>query len=105
MNDVLLDYLDSFCMAYLDNILIYSKDPQEHTRHVDMVLARLLEAGLQVDIKKYEFNVIRTRYLGYVITTEGIEPDLEKVEPLRNWSYPKTVIATKSFLGFCSFYR
>jgi hypothetical protein len=84
MNDVLLDYLDTFCMAYLDDILIYSEDPQEHTRHVDIVLARLLEAGLQVDIKKCEFNVTKTRYLGYVITTEGIEPDPEKVEPLRN---------------------
>lgn len=105
MNDVLLDYLDSFCMAYLDDILIYSQDPADHARQVKLVLERLMEAGLQVDIKKSEFNVTRTPYLGYIITTEGIECDPDKVEPLRNWAYPETVTAAKSFLGFCGFYR
>jgi transposase InsO family protein len=105
MNDVLLDYLDDFCMAYLDDILIYSENIKEHHRHVELVLKRLREAGLQADIKKCEFDVTRTKYLGYVITTTGIEPDPEKVEPLRNWKYPKTVTATKSYLGFCGFYR
>ena len=55
MNDVLFDYLGDFCTAYLDDILIYSEDPLEHTEHVWKVLYRLREAGLQVDIKKYEF--------------------------------------------------
>jgi transposase InsO family protein len=105
MNDVLLDYLDDFCMAYLDDILIYSESLEEHEEHVKMVLRRLMEAGLQADIKKCEFHVTRTKYLGYIVTTEGIEADPEKVEPLRNWKYPRTVTATKSFLGFCGFYR
>jgi hypothetical protein len=70
-----------------------------------MVLKRLMEAGLQADIKKCEFHVTRTKYLSYIITIKGIKADLEKVEPLRNWKYPKTVTATKSFLGFCGFYR
>ena len=105
MNDVLLDYLDNFCMAYLDDILIYSESVEEHQAHVESVLKRLQEAGLQADIKKCEFHVTRTRYLGYIITTEGIEADPEKVEPLRNWKYPRTVTAVRSFLGFCGFYR
>jgi predicted aspartyl protease len=105
MNDVLMDYLDDFCMAYLDDILIYSEDPQEHEEHVKKVLRRLQEAGLQADIKKCEFSVERTKYLGYILTTKGLEVDPDKVEPLRNWVRPTTINGVKSFLGFCGFYR
>jgi hypothetical protein len=84
INDVLMDYLDDFCMAYLDDILIYSEDPLEHEAYVKKVLQRLREAGLQADIKKYEFNVTRTKYLGYILTTSSLEIDPDKVEPLRN---------------------
>lgn len=105
MNDVLIDYLDEFCIAYLDDILIYSKDPLEHTEQVHKVLTRLREAGLQVDIMKSEFNVTRIKYLGYILTTKGLEIDPEKVEPLRNWIRPNTVTGVKSYLGFCGFYR
>jgi hypothetical protein len=105
MNDVLMDYLDEFCMAYLDDILIYSEDPLQHEEQVKKVLTRLREAGLQADIKKCEFHVERTQYLGYILTTKGIEVDSDKVEPLRNWARPTTITAVKSFLGFCGFYR
>jgi Reverse transcriptase (RNA-dependent DNA polymerase) len=54
---VLIDYLDDFYIAYLDDILIYSKDPREHKRHVYKVLKRLIKASLQADIKKYKFSV------------------------------------------------
>jgi hypothetical protein len=57
MNDVLIEYLDNFCIAYLDDILIYSKDELTHTLHVKKVLERLRQAGLQVNIKKSEFHV------------------------------------------------
>ena len=57
MNDILFDYLDVFCTAYLDDILIYSEDPLMHKEHVRKVLERLRKAGLQVDIKKSEFGV------------------------------------------------
>ena len=105
MNDVLIDYLDDFCIAYLDDILIYSEDELTHEKHVQLVLARLRAAGLQVDIKKSEFHVTRTRYLGYVLTNRGIEVDPEKVEALREWKPPTTVTGVKSFLGFTGFYR
>ena len=105
MNDVLMDYLDDFCIAYLDDILIYSEDERSHVRHVKLVLKRLRQAGLQVDLKKSEFHVTRTRYLGYVLTNKGLEVDPEKVEALRNWARPTTVTGVKSFLGFTGFYR
>jgi hypothetical protein len=105
MNDVLFDYLDEFCTAYLDDILIYSDNELEHQAHVKKVLERLRNAGLQVDIKKCEFGVERTKYLGFIVTTEGIEVDPEKVEVIRDWKPPCTVKGIQSFLGFCNFYR
>jgi hypothetical protein len=105
MNDVLFDYLDDFCTAYLDDILIYSKDPLEHDGHVRKVLDRLRAAGLQADIKKSEFRVTRTKYLGFIISTDGIEVDPDKVAVVRDWKAPSTVKGVQGFLGFCNFYR
>ncbi|RAL60082.1 hypothetical protein DID88_000708 [Monilinia fructigena] len=105
MNDVLFDYLDVFCTAYLDDILIYSENEEEHEAHVKLVLARLESAELQADLKKCEFNVKRTKYLGFIISTHGIEVDPEKVEVVESWTYPSTVKGVQSFLGFCNFYR
>ena len=84
INDILIDYIDDFVIAYLDNILIYSKDPLTYIEHVKKVLTRLYKARLYTDIKKLEFYVTRTKYLGYILTTIGIKVDPEKVEPLRN---------------------
>ena len=105
MNDVLIDYLDDFCTAYLDDILIYSEDVQAHEEHVRKVLKRLRNAGLQADINKSEFSVTRVKYLGYVLTTKGLEADPDKLEPLRNWVRPTTITGVKSYLGFCGFHR
>ena len=69
MNEVLFDYLDEFYTTYLDDILIYSDNALEYENHVKLVLQCLHEAGLQVDIKKTEYHVIRTKYLGFIIST------------------------------------
>ena len=84
MNKTLIEYLDNFCTAYLDDILIYSENLLEHTEHVCKVLLQLCKAGLQADIKKCEFNVICTKYLGFVVSTDGIEVNPEKVEVICN---------------------
>ena len=78
MNDVLFDYLDDFYTAYLDDILIYSENELEHEEHIRKVLQQLIKAGLQADIQKLEFSVKRTKYLGYIISIDSIETDLEK---------------------------
>jgi len=84
MNDVLFDYLDDFCTAYLDDILIYSDNELEHEHHVKKVLERLHNAGLQIDLKKCEFYVTWTKYLGFIVSTDGIEVDLDKISIVRN---------------------
>jgi hypothetical protein len=86
-----MDYLDDFCTAYLDDILIYLENPLEHAEHVRKVLLWLRKAGLQADIRKCEFNVTWTKYLRFIISTDSIEVDLEKIEAIRGWKHLITV--------------
>lgn len=105
INKVLFEYLDVFCTAYVDDILIYSEDPLEHEAHVRKVLEKLQEAGLQVDIKKSEFSVKKTKFLGFIVSTDGLQMDPEKVAVIKDWKVPRSVKEVQSFLGFCNFYR
>jgi reverse transcriptase-like protein len=105
INDTFIDYLDDFLTAFIDDLLIYSNNELEHEEHVKRVLTRLREAGLQASINKCEFHVKRTKYLGFIVTTEGIEVDPEKTAVIQNWKKPSTVKGVQSFLGFCNFYR
>ena len=105
INNVLFDYLDDFCTAYMDDILIYSQNQLEHTAHVRKVLERLREAGLQVDVKKCEFNVEETRLLGLIIGVNGIRMDPAKIAAIIAWGTPECLTDVQSFMGFCNFYR
>jgi hypothetical protein len=67
INNILRDLLDITCTAYLDNILIYSENKLEHKAYIKQVVKRLQDTGLQADLKKYEFGVIQTKYLGFII--------------------------------------
>lgn len=71
-NDALRPYLDDFCTAYIDDILIYSESLDKHRKHVELVLQALLAAGLQLDIDKCEFHKSEVLYLGFIIMTKGI---------------------------------
>ena len=84
MNNVLFDYLDDFCTAYLDNILIYLDNKLEHKHYVKKVLDRLRNASLQIDLKKYEFYVTYTKYLSFIISTNSLKVDLDKILVVKN---------------------
>ena len=105
INDVLREYLDIFCTAYLDDILIYSNSLKEHQKHVKLVLQALKTAGLQVEIEKCEFHTTETRYLGLIIGIEGIQMDPKKIETVKNWKQPQNLKDIQAFLGFANFYR
>jgi len=105
INDIFMDYLDQFVIAFIDDLLIYSENELEHEMHVRQVLKRLRETGLHASIKKCEFHVTSTKYLGFIITSEGIEVDPAKIEVILSWKTPMTVLGVQSFLGFCNFYR
>lgn len=105
VNDVLRLFLDRFCVVYLDDVLIYSKNEQEHESHVRQVLEALLKAGLYVKGEKCEFSVTTTKYLGFIVTPDGLTMDPAKVEAVKNWPVPQNVTEVQSFLGFANFYR
>ncbi len=91
-------------MAYLDNILIYSEDLLKYKAYIKKVLDQLQAAGLQADIKKSEFGITQTKYLGFIISIDSIEVDLSKTEVVYNQKELKTVKGIQSFLGFYNFY-
>jgi hypothetical protein len=105
MNEILSDYLDVFCIAYLDDILIYSDDLEQQRRHVKMILRRVEEVGRTLKASKCEFHTNKTEYLGYIISPAGIEMDPEKVRAVAEWKEPTNVKGVQSFLGFANFYR
>jgi hypothetical protein len=105
MNDNLKDYLDIFCTAYLDDILIYSKTRKEHVQHVCLVLDRLKEAGLYANLRKCEFFVSEVKFLGLIVGSEGIRMDPEKIKTITEWKSPTCLTDVQAFVGFANFYR
>lgn len=105
INDVLFDYLIDFCMAYMDDILIYSKTIKEHRSHVRKVLIRLREAGLQVDIDKCQFHQAEVKFLGLLVGVDGVRMDPEKIKTIVDWKTPQNLKHVQAFIGFCNFYR
>ena len=105
MNDTLRDYLDTFCTAYLDDILIYSKTREEHTRHVCLVLEKLRDAGLFAKLSKCEFAVPETKFLGIIVGRDGLRMDPDKVKTIVDWETPTCVTDVQAFIGFANFYR
>jgi hypothetical protein len=105
MNEVLSDYLNIFCIAYLDDVLIYSDNLTQYRQHVKLILERMKEVGLTLKASKCEFHTYRTEYLGYIITPTGISMDPEKVKAIEEWKEPTNIKGVQSFLGFANFYR
>ena len=107
INYTLRDYLDEFCSAYVDDILIYSsRSKKQHREHVCKVLQRLQDASLQVDIDKCEFEVQSTKYLGFIIEAgKGLQIDPAKVKAIEDWESLSSVKGVQGFLGFANFYR
>ena len=82
INNFLREYLDVFCMAYLDDVLIYSTKEEEHTEHVLDMLKRLQNRELQVNVDKCKFSIKRVKYFKLIISTNNISIDPEKVQTI-----------------------
>ena len=79
MNSIFMPELDKFVVVFIDNILIYSKNDEEHAQHRRIVLARLREHKLYAKFSKCEFWLDRVQFLGHVLTPDGISLDPSKV--------------------------
>lgn len=99
MNDVFRDFLNRFVIVYLDDIVIYSPNMQEHVRHVRRVLRRLLSHGLYTKAEKCEFHQRKVAFLGYNIRPAGISVKDNKVKAVSEWPEPSTVKELQRFLG------
>jgi hypothetical protein len=105
MNQVLKPFVGKFVVVYFDDILIYSKNPEEHVDQLRQVLTVLQEGQLFLNFKKCSFMTSSLLFLGYVVCSEGIHVDEEKVRAIREWLAPKTVSEVRSFHGLATFYR
>ena len=88
INDVLRPFLDEFCIAYLDDILIYSESMEEHCIQVRRVMEALSNAGLCLKPEKCTFYKTEVKYLGLIISAKGVKMDPKKVEAIIQWNSP-----------------
>ena len=105
INNALWEFLNDFCQAYLDDILIYNCIKKEHTRYVRLMLNKLREAGLQMNIKKCEFDVEKIVFLGVIISGFDLRMDSEKVKIIVNWFTSINLKEVQGFVKFANFYR
>lgn len=105
MNDIFHDMVDIFVIIYLDDILIFSNNTEEHEIHVCKVLERLRKHDLHANPEKCFFHTTSVEYLGVIVTPNGISMDPGKVDTILKWPSPRTVKDLQSFLGFANFYR
>jgi hypothetical protein len=105
MNKVFMEYLDKFMMIFIDDILIFSKNEEEHNKHLCLVLQKLRENQLYAKLNKCEFWLKEVSFLGHIISEGGIFVDPSKVNDVLNWNTPQNVSDIISFLGLAGYYR
>lgn len=94
-----------FVIVYLDDILIFSKSSKEHREHLKIVLQRLRDYGLIINLEKCVFGKSQVKFLGHLINSQGVQPLPEKVEAIRSFPKPKTQKQLRRFLSTLNFYR
>src|SRR3954470_20856326 len=105
MNYIFMEYLEKFVVVYLDDILVYSKNKEEHADHLRLILAKLQEHKLYAKCFKCEFWLPEVTYLGHVISKDGIAVTPECIQVILDWTPPKTVKQVRSFLRLASYCR
>ena len=95
----------NWCIICLDDVIIFSKTPEEHIERLQAVLYKLRSAGLKLKPSKCEFFRDRITYLGHIVSKDGVETDPKKIQVILDWPVPQTVYDVRSFLGFTNYYR
>jgi hypothetical protein len=105
MNKVFMEYLDRFVVVFIDDILVFSRNEEEHEEHLRLVLQKLREHHLYAKFSKCDFWLKEVSFLGHIITNGGIAVDPSKVQDVLNWNPLKNVPEIRSFLGLASYYH
>ena len=93
------------CVIYLDDLIIFSNSFEQHLERLDIVLTRLQQCNLKLSADKCYFFQERVKFLGHVVSRDGIETDPDKVEKIKNWPRPTNPDELRSFVAFCGYYR
>ncbi|XP_048627497.1 uncharacterized protein LOC125596364 [Brassica napus] len=105
MNQVLRHFIRKFVVVYFDDILIYSCCLNDHIRHLEQVIKVLRQEGLYANLKKCVFCTDELVFLGFVVSSQGLKVDEEKIKAIQDWPTPTTIGHVRSFHGLASFYR
>ena len=105
MNDLLGEYIDQFVLIFLDDVLIYSANIQEHCEHLRKVLTKLREHRLYAKANKCDILKTSVEFLGQQIQQGGMTLMEGKLKAIRDWGTPKNMQDVRSFLGFANYYR
>jgi hypothetical protein len=105
MNKVFMKYLDKFVMVFIDDILVYSRNEEEHEDHLRLVLQKLQDHRLYAKLRKCEFWLKQVAFLGHIVSKGGISMDPSKVQDVLSWDAPTSVGDIQSFLVLARYYR
>ncbi|GJW04460.1 putative reverse transcriptase domain-containing protein [Tanacetum coccineum] len=105
MNRVCKPYLDKFVIVFIDDILVYSKDEEEHGKHLKIILELLKKERLYAKFSTCDFWLDSVQFLGHVIDRSGVHVDPAKIEAIKSWAAPTTPTEVMQFLGLDGYYR
>jgi hypothetical protein len=102
MNSVFMPKLDKFLVVFIDDILVYSENEEDHAKHLEIILTRLREHKLCAKFSKYEFWLTKVPFLDHILFAKGISIDPSKVQEVLDWKAPTSVTEVRSFLELAS---
>ena len=102
MNDIFRELIDTSLIVYMDDVLVYSKNHEDHEQHLRQVLSLMREHKLRARVHKCRFLQEEVDYLGYIVGKGQVKVDPRKLEAIRNWPPPRDVHELRSFLGMAN---